>query len=154
MEVILPLEYQIPSLRIVTQEDNARLHIEELEALDENRLEAQQWLECYQARLFIAFNKKVRPRSFKKGDLVLAVRRPIITTHRTENKFTSKWDGPYVIQEVYSNGAYKLVTGDGLRWPYQRQIFEAILPLILKRCSMLLVRMSLNCECQKKNLQN
>uniref|UniRef100_A0A6N2MI02 Retrotransposon gag domain-containing protein n=1 Tax=Salix viminalis TaxID=40686 RepID=A0A6N2MI02_SALVM len=52
--------------------------IEELEALDEKRLEAQQRLECYQARLCRAFNKKVRPRSFQEGDLVLAVRRPII----------------------------------------------------------------------------
>ena len=120
MKVVLPLEHQIPSLRIViqeglTQEDNAHLHLEELEALDENRLEAQQRLECYQAHLSKDFNKKVRPCLFKKGDLVLTVRRPIITTHQTKNKFISKWDDPYVIQEVYSNGAYKLVAEDGLR---------------------------------------
>ncbi|KAL0447776.1 UNVERIFIED_CONTAM: hypothetical protein Slati_1905500 [Sesamum latifolium] len=79
------------------------------------KLEAQQRLECYQARLSRAFNKKVRSRSFQVGDLVLAVRRPIITTHRTGNKFTSKWDGPYVVKEVYTNGAYKLIAEDGLR---------------------------------------
>ncbi|KAL0412260.1 UNVERIFIED_CONTAM: hypothetical protein Slati_3815700 [Sesamum latifolium] len=112
--------WQIPSLRIaiqegLTEEENARLRLEELEALDEKRLEAQQRLECYQARLSKAFNKKVRPRSFQVGDLVLAVRRPIITTHRTGNKFLSKWDGPYVVQEAYTNGAYKLVAEDGLR---------------------------------------
>ncbi|KAK3012398.1 hypothetical protein RJ639_010563 [Escallonia herrerae] len=91
----------IPSLRIAIQEglkseDNARLRLEELEALDEKRLEVQQRLECYQARLSKAFNKRVRPRSFTVDDLVLAVRRLIIITHRTGNKFTSKWDGPYV----------------------------------------------------------
>ncbi|KAK2996611.1 hypothetical protein RJ639_025390, partial [Escallonia herrerae] len=96
----------------LTSEDNARLCLEELEALDEKRLEAQQRLECYQARLSRAFNKRVRPRSFTVGDLVLAVRRPIITTHRTGNKFTSKWDGPYVVKEVYTNGAYKIVDQD------------------------------------------
>ncbi|KAL0461136.1 UNVERIFIED_CONTAM: hypothetical protein Slati_0001200 [Sesamum latifolium] len=47
VEVVLPLESQIPSLRIVIQEgltieDNARLRLEVLEALDEKRLEAQQ----------------------------------------------------------------------------------------------------------------
>ena len=120
VKAILPLERQIPSLRIaiqegLTQEDNARLHLEELEALDENRLEAQQRLDCYQARLSRAFNKKVRPRSFKKGFLVLAVRRPIITTYRMGNKFIFKWDDPYMIQEVYFNGPYKLVAEDGLR---------------------------------------
>ncbi|KAI3454926.1 hypothetical protein Pfo_011589 [Paulownia fortunei] len=86
-----------------------------LKALDEKRLEVQQRLECYQARLSRAFNKKVRSRSFQVGNLVLAMRRPIITTHRIGNKFTSKWDGPYVVKEVYTNGAYKLVAENGLR---------------------------------------
>ncbi|KAL0355596.1 UNVERIFIED_CONTAM: hypothetical protein Sradi_4006500 [Sesamum radiatum] len=95
VEVVLPLEQQIPSLRIaiqegLTKEENARIRLEELEALDEKRLEAQQRLECYQARLSKAFNKKVRPRSFQVGDLALAVRRPIITTHWTENKIFVK----------------------------------------------------------------
>ena len=95
MEVVLPLERQIPSLRIAIQEgltgeENVKLRLQELEALNEKRLEAQQRHECYQARLSSAFNKRVKPRSFQVGDLVLAVRRPIITTHHTGNKFTSK----------------------------------------------------------------
>ncbi|XP_070018136.1 uncharacterized protein [Nicotiana sylvestris] len=66
VEAVLPLECQIPSLRPaiqegITDEKNARLRLEELEALDENRLGAQQSLECYQARLSRAFNKRVRP---------------------------------------------------------------------------------------------
>ncbi|KAL0387546.1 UNVERIFIED_CONTAM: hypothetical protein Sradi_2636400 [Sesamum radiatum] len=88
VEAVLPLEQQIPSLRIAIQEglieeENAQIRLEELEALDEKRLKTQQMLECYQARLFREFNKKVRLHSFQVGDLVLAVRRPIITTHRT-----------------------------------------------------------------------
>jgi hypothetical protein len=30
-------------------------------------------------------------------------------------KFLFKWDGPYVVQEVYANGAYKIVDENGLR---------------------------------------
>uniref|UniRef100_A0A2N9G4C6 Uncharacterized protein n=1 Tax=Fagus sylvatica TaxID=28930 RepID=A0A2N9G4C6_FAGSY len=120
VEVVLPLERQIPFLRIaiqegLTNEENARLRLEELKALDEKRLEAQQHLECYQARLSRAFNKKVKPRSFQQGDLVLAVRRPINTLHKIGNKFTSKWDGLYVVHEVYTNGAYKIVDKNGIR---------------------------------------
>ena len=135
MEAVLPLECQIPSLRIAIQEgltgeENAKHRLQELEALDEKRLKAQQRLECYQARLSSAFNKRVKPQSFQVGDLVLAIRSPIITTHRTSNKFTSKWDGPYVVQEVYftskwdrpyvvqevyTNGVYKLIDNDGVR---------------------------------------
>ncbi|XP_059277863.1 uncharacterized protein LOC132032067 [Lycium ferocissimum] len=77
VEAVLPLERQIPSLRLaiqegLTEEENARLRLAELEALDEKRPEAQQNLECYQARLSRAFNKKVRLRSFQVGDQVLA----------------------------------------------------------------------------------
>ncbi|KAM2959948.1 hypothetical protein FF1_029703 [Malus domestica] len=120
VEAVLPLKSQIPSLRMAIQEgltekENAKLRLQELEALDERRLEAQQHLECYQARLSKAFNKKVRPRSFQTGNLVLALRRPIVTTHKTKSKFTSKWDGPYVIQEVYTNGAYLIMAEDGLK---------------------------------------
>ncbi|XP_075107210.1 uncharacterized protein LOC142180168 [Nicotiana tabacum] len=95
VEAVLPLEQQIPSLWIAIQEgltfeENAQLRLAELEALDEKRLEAQQKLECYQARLARAFNKKVRSRSFQVGDLVLAVRRPIILSKCIGDKFTSK----------------------------------------------------------------
>ncbi|KAH6836354.1 hypothetical protein C2S53_011214 [Perilla frutescens var. hirtella] len=119
VEVVVPLEQQLLSLRIaiqegLTEEENARLRLEELEALDEKRLEAQQRLECYRARLSRAFNKKVRPRFFQIGDLVLAIRRPIITTHRVGSKFIPRWDGPYVVKEVYTNGAYHLISEDRL----------------------------------------
>ena len=120
MEVILPLERQIPSLWIaiqegLTEEEHVKLRLQELEALDKKRLEAQQHLECYQARLSSAFNKKVWPCSFQVGDLVLAIQRAIIIIHQTSNKFTSKWDGPYVVQEFCTNGAYKLIDNDGVR---------------------------------------
>ena len=45
VEVVLPLENQIPSLRMViqeglTDEENAKLCLQELEVLDERKLEA------------------------------------------------------------------------------------------------------------------
>ncbi|KAA0060042.1 uncharacterized protein E6C27_scaffold160G00010 [Cucumis melo var. makuwa] len=69
VEVVLPLEREIPSLRMamqegLTTEDNVKLHLQELGALDEKRLEAQQALECYQARMSKTFDKHVKPRSF------------------------------------------------------------------------------------------
>jgi len=55
-EAVLPLEIQSPSLRVATLEDlsvdeNHKLHLAELDSLDEKRMSAQQKLECYQARL-------------------------------------------------------------------------------------------------------
>ena len=85
----------------------------ELEALDNKRLQAQQQIELYQDRISRAFIKKIREQIFKKGDLVLAVRRPIIMTHKRKEKFQLKWVGPFVIESVYSNGAYRLITPEG-----------------------------------------
>ena len=114
VEAVLPLELQIPSLRIaiqegLTEDENHKLRLAELEALDEKRLQAQQKLECYQARLSRAFNKKVRSRSFQVGNQVLALKRPIIMTHKIGSPFTRKWEGPYIVREVCTIGAHKIV---------------------------------------------
>ena len=74
----------------MTKEDNDQLRLQELEALDEKRLQAQQHIELYQARILKAFNKKVKKRAFQKGDLVLAIRRPMIMTHKIKDKFQPK----------------------------------------------------------------
>ena len=51
-EVVIPLEIQISPLRValmtrMTKEDNDRLRLQELEALDEKRLQDQQHIELY-----------------------------------------------------------------------------------------------------------
>ncbi|KAM2645190.1 hypothetical protein EV1_018760 [Malus domestica] len=55
------------------------------------------------------------PKVFLYWKSCLGIRRLIITTHKTKSKFTSKWDGPYVIQKVYTNGTYLIMTEDGLK---------------------------------------
>ena len=76
----------------MTNEEKHRLRLQELEALDDKRLKAQQQIELYQARITRAFNKKVKERTFKKGDLVLAVRRPMVMTYKTKEKFQPQWE--------------------------------------------------------------
>ncbi|KAL0295506.1 UNVERIFIED_CONTAM: hypothetical protein Sangu_2507700 [Sesamum angustifolium] len=120
VEAVLPLEQQIPSLRIaiqkgLTEEENARIRLEELEALDEKRLKHNKGSSVTKPDCLGRSIKRCVCILFQVDDLVLAVRKPIITTHRTGNKFLPKWDGPYVVKEAYTNGAYKLVAEDGLR---------------------------------------
>jgi len=71
----------------MTKGDNDQLRFQELEALDEKRLQAQQHIELYQARISKAFNEKVKERVFQKGDLILAVRRSMVMTHKSKGKF-------------------------------------------------------------------
>ncbi|KAL0433538.1 UNVERIFIED_CONTAM: hypothetical protein Slati_2688100 [Sesamum latifolium] len=95
VKAVLPLEQEIPLSRVsiqeeLTKEENARIRLEESKALDEKRLEAQQRLERYQSRLSKAFKKKVHRRIFQIGELILAMRRPIITMHWTRCKSLPK----------------------------------------------------------------
>lgn len=80
-----------------------------LEALDDIHLEAQQSIELYQVQIFKVLNKKLKQRTFKKGDFVLSIKRPIITTQKVKGKFHPKWKGPFVIIMIYSNSAYRFV---------------------------------------------
>ena len=43
----------------------------------------------------------------------MAIRKPIVMAHKTKGKFQPKWEGPFVVESVYSNGVYRLITSDG-----------------------------------------
>ena len=77
--------------------------------MNDKRMQAQQQIELYQARITKAFNKKVKERTFKKGDLLLAIRKLMVMMHKTKEKFQPKWEGPFVVESVYSNGTYCLI---------------------------------------------
>src|SRR3954465_7449292 len=91
-EAVLPLEIQIPSLRLaiisgMTEEEKDKQRLAQLEELNEKRLKAQHQIELYQARMTRAYNKGIKLRTFEKGELVLMVRRPMETTHKSKGKF-------------------------------------------------------------------
>ena len=66
--------------------------------------------QLYQNRIAKAFNKKVRPRQFTPGQLVLKK----IFPHQGEakGKFAPNWQGPYMVHRVLSGGAVILAEMD------------------------------------------
>ncbi|RVW20123.1 hypothetical protein CK203_116670 [Vitis vinifera] len=58
-----------------------------------------------------AFRKRVKPRKFQRGDLVLKVLRGLISDPR--GKFRPSWSGPYVIRDLTREGAAWLTDLDG-----------------------------------------
>ncbi|GKU89649.1 hypothetical protein SLEP1_g3763 [Rubroshorea leprosula] len=107
MEVVLPIELEIPSMRILSEsgieeEDLIQKRIDYLNLLDEKRLVTLCHGQCYQQQIVTAYNKKVKPRVFHQGDLVL---RKIMPNERDpRGKFAPNYEGPYVVKEAFSRG--------------------------------------------------
>ncbi|XP_048138574.1 uncharacterized protein K02A2.6-like [Rhodamnia argentea] len=88
-EAILPVEVEIPSLRVLSQ--------------------------AYQKQVAKSFNCKVRPRLFEIDDLVLKKR--LLFVPHLEGKFTPNYEGPYVVKKVLPGSALILAEMDGQVWP-------------------------------------
>ncbi|KAK5826634.1 hypothetical protein PVK06_021560 [Gossypium arboreum] len=120
MEAILPIEVEIPSLRVLSEVklDEAewiQSQYDQLNLIEEKRLRAIRHGQMYQKRMMRAYNKKVHPREFHKGDLVLKKILPIQKDFR--GKWMPNWEGPYVVKKAFSRGALILAEMDGKTLP-------------------------------------
>ena len=78
--------------------------------LDEKRLKALYHIQGYQRRLRKAFDKKVRTKDLKLGDLVLKEIQAMVQD--ANGKFKQNWAGPYIIKHIYFGGAIRLMDLD------------------------------------------
>jgi hypothetical protein len=118
MEAVLPLEVEIPSLRILKEADLTEAEwveerLAQLNLIDEKRLSAMHHAQCYQKRIARAYQKKVRPREVKPGDLVLKALHQL----EAQGKFKPNWQGPFVVKKILSGGAVILQSMDGEEFP-------------------------------------
>ncbi|XP_010657869.1 uncharacterized protein LOC104881013 [Vitis vinifera] len=77
----------------------------------EARLRAADHVQAYQRKMTRAFRKRVKPRKFQRGDLVLKVLGGLISYPR--GKFRPSWSGSYVIRDLTREGAAWLTDLDG-----------------------------------------
>ncbi|XP_052736650.1 uncharacterized protein LOC128197859 [Vigna angularis] len=120
MEAVLPFEVEIPSLRILleTQLEEAewvQARFNQLNLIEEKRLTAVCHGQLYQRRMKKAFDKKVHPRDFHEGELVLKKILPIQRDFR--GKWTPNYEGPFVVKRAFSGGALILTRMDGEELP-------------------------------------
>ena len=116
MEAVQLIELEIPSLRIVLERKIpeaawVQARYDELVMLDEHRLQAAHHVQVYQRRVARYFNKRVRTRNIKEGELVLKALRKSIMDPR--GKFKPNWAGPYIVKKILSGGAVELTDIDG-----------------------------------------
>nr|XP_010321281.1 uncharacterized protein K02A2.6-like [Solanum lycopersicum] len=115
-EAVIPAEIEIPSLRIVVEaeiddDEWIKTRLEQLSLIDEKHLTSACHGQLYQRRMARAYNKKVHPRHFEEGQLVL---RHILPHHvETKGKFSPNWRGPFVVKRVLPNGALYLADIEG-----------------------------------------
>ncbi|XP_070012419.1 uncharacterized protein [Nicotiana sylvestris] len=102
-EAVIPTEVEIPSLRIIVEaeiEDSewVKIRLEQLTLIDEKWMGTVCHRQLYQQRMTREYNKKVRPRNFEVGKLVL---RRILPHHKeAKGKFAPNWKGPYIIRNL------------------------------------------------------
>jgi len=115
MEAVFPFEVEIPSLRVLMeaqleQAEWLQARHDQLNFIDEKRLTAVCHGQLYQRRRKKAFDKKVCPREFLEGELVM---KKIITVQRdNRGKWIPNYEGPYVVKKALPRGALILTWMD------------------------------------------
>nr|XP_010325232.1 uncharacterized protein LOC104648890 [Solanum lycopersicum] len=119
-EAVIPSEVEIPSLRIIQKAELSKAEwvskrMDQLTLIDEKRMVAVCHDQLYRQRMIRAFHKRVRARIFEIGQLVLKG----IFPHQDEykGKFAPNLEGPYMVHEVLSGGAFVLSEMDDTAWP-------------------------------------
>jgi hypothetical protein len=75
------------------------------------RLKAYENASIYKERMKRWYDKRLKKKEFKEGDKVLLYNSRFKTFGK--GNFQSKWDGPYVVHSVLSNGAVTIMDMKG-----------------------------------------
>ncbi|XP_064992463.1 uncharacterized protein LOC103998586 [Musa acuminata AAA Group] len=117
-EAVLPPEMAVATLRTRSYDEevsNEGLRAS-LDVLEERRADAHLKALSYQRAVARVYNKKVRPRPIKLGDLVLR-KAEVSDPARVRGKLAPKWEGPYRVAKTVRPGTYRLTTMNGSPLP-------------------------------------
>ncbi|XP_009589654.1 uncharacterized protein [Nicotiana tomentosiformis] len=133
-EAVIPAKVEILSLRVIQEAklENAEwiwIKQEQLVLIDKRKMDAVCHIQLYQNRMANAFNKRLKPRQFMPGQLVLKKIFP--HEEKAKGKCAPNWHGPYVVHRALSRGALILVEMDGKAYKLRRN--QEILCLKINR---------------------
>ena len=100
-----------PRIELASVEHNEEALRLNLDLLDENRDMVQKRSEDYQRKMARYYDQKVKPRSYKHGDLVIKKLLPA-RKNPTHGKLGPNWEGPYIVSWVVRPGNYELQIGE------------------------------------------
>ena len=118
-EEVAPVEIGLKSLRIelASVEHNEEALLLNLDLLDEKSDQVQKRTKDYQRKATRYYDQKVKPRSYRPGDLVL---QKLLTARKnpTHGKLGPNWEGPYIVSSIVRPGNYELQTEEGKIIPH------------------------------------
>nr|KYP43134.1 Retrovirus-related Pol polyprotein from transposon 297 family [Cajanus cajan] len=108
-DAMIPVEVGETSHKrqVFNGEQNAQELLADLDLVDELRDEAQSHEEACKLRASRRYNTRVKPRSFRVGDLVWRLRGEA-RKDTSDGKLAPTWGGPFRVTENLENGAYRL----------------------------------------------
>ena len=106
-EAVIPtdIEFDSPRVTMYTEEEAEEARQDGVDLLEEGRLLALSRSSIYQQSLRRYHNRKVKPRSFQQGNLVLR----LIQRTASQHKLSAPWEGPFIISKVLGNDSYYLI---------------------------------------------
>ena len=118
-EAVAPVEVGLesPRVKFASIERNEETLCLNLDLLEEKREQALKRVEDYQRKTTRYYDRKVRPNSFKPGDLVLKKLLPA-RKDPTHWKLRPNWEGPYIVSRVIRPGNYELQTEERKTWQH------------------------------------
>ncbi|KFK32360.1 hypothetical protein AALP_AA6G231400 [Arabis alpina] len=120
LEAMAPAEVNINSLRRSTMPKKSEVNeialLDNLDFVEEERVQALLRIQNYQQRAAQYYNRKVQGGSFREGDMVL--RKVYENTKKYQaGKLGANWEGPYLISKVVRPSVYELMTLEGVAVP-------------------------------------
>ena len=118
-EVVIPMEYIVPSLKIealtdMVDEETVNERLLNLVELEEDRFVAGFHLQVQKNREKAWHDRHIKSKAIKVGDLVLMYDNKFA---RFPGKFCMHWLGPYQVKHVTEGGASSLARLDGTMSP-------------------------------------
>uniref|UniRef100_A0A2N9I0U3 Uncharacterized protein n=1 Tax=Fagus sylvatica TaxID=28930 RepID=A0A2N9I0U3_FAGSY len=123
-EAVIPVEVGLTTWRTnnYDEESNDAQLRSNLDLVDEVQDQAEARTRVYQQRMARYYDRRVKHREFKVGDLVLR-KVTLATKDPTQGKLGPTWEGPYRVVKFHRRGTYHLekLDGDALPHPWNAE---------------------------------
>ena len=118
-EAVNPVEIRLksPRIELANVKHNKEALRLNLDLIEEKREQVLKLMEDYHRKTMRYYDQRVRPKSYKPGDLVL---KKLLPTRKdpSHGKLGPNWEGHYIISRIIRPGNYELQTEKGKTLPH------------------------------------